>query len=151
MPEFKADFLLPQSPQAVFEFHANTANLLRMIPEHNRPELVAGPATLTSGSEFELKVTTFGVIQQLRFKVTRFESPRLIVDEQLKGPFRSWVQTHEFEPAANGGTRLVYRVEFEPPGGMLGFVVTAPRVIAQLEQTLPIREQRTRELLGAAK
>jgi ligand-binding SRPBCC domain-containing protein len=148
MPEFKADFHLPQTPQAVFEFHASTSNLLRMIPEDNKPELVAGPARLANGAEFELKVTTFGVLQQLRFKVTRFDEPNVIVDQQMKGPFREWVQTHRFEAAPEGGTRLLYCVQFEPPGGLLGFVVTAPRVIAHLEQTLSIRERRTRELLA---
>lgn len=147
MPEYKAEFLLPHTPQAVFEFHSSTSNLLRMIPEDNRPELVDGPQRLATGAEFELKVTTFGVAQQLRFKVTRFEEPHVIVDEQLKGPFRAWVQTHRFEASPEGGTRLLYRVEFEPPGGLLGFVVTSARVIEHLAQTLPYREQRTRELL----
>jgi len=147
MPDFQAEFLLPQTVEVVFEFHSNTANLLRMIPQENKPELLEGPAQLSSGAEFELKVSTFGLAQLLRFKVIDFADPHKIASEQLKGPFRSWRETHHFESVNGGGTRLLYRVDFEPPGGMLGFVVTSSRVIEHLQKLWPYRQQRTLELL----
>jgi len=45
---------------------------------------------------------------------TAYEQYRLFRDEQVSGPFRSWVHSHRFV-AEGGGTRLIDQVEFTLP------------------------------------
>jgi DNA-binding CsgD family transcriptional regulator len=47
---------------------------------------------------------------------TAYVKDRLFVDEQVEGPFASWVHRHEFEDLG-GRTRLTDRVEYRLPGG----------------------------------
>ena len=58
----------------------------------------------------------------------RYEKNRLFVDEQLQGPFASWIHRHEFEDLGVA-TRLTDRVECRLPGGdvvnsLCGWMVT---------------------------
>lgn len=147
MHDFQGEFLLPYSVEKVFEFHSQPVNLQRMFPEDAQAKMVDAPEELATGSEFELHLKVSGLGQQLRFRVTEFAPPNRIVDEQIKGPFKKWIESHHFKPT-DGGTLLVYEVNFVPPGGMLGMMVTPARVLAHLEESMPFREQRTRELLA---
>jgi ligand-binding SRPBCC domain-containing protein len=56
--------------------------------------------------------------------VTRCEPPRLLEDQQVRGPFASLHHRHEFLPA-DGGTRMLDTFIFRPPLGVLGRIVDA--------------------------
>ena len=64
----------------------------------------------------------FGVTWTMTSTITEWDRPRRFVDEQRRGPFKSFRHEHTFEPVDNG-TRLVDHVEFEAPLGVLGRVV----------------------------
>jgi ligand-binding SRPBCC domain-containing protein len=51
-------------------------------------------------------------------EITVWEPPRRFVDCQRRGPYRRWIHEHCFE-AADGGTRVLDRVDYLPPGGWL--------------------------------
>jgi ligand-binding SRPBCC domain-containing protein len=88
-----------------------------------------------------------GIPQRLESEVTVFEPDVLFADEQRAGPFRKWVHSHRFE-AVDGGTRVRDEIEFEPPGGLLGLVVTAAFIQRDLERAFAYRRQKLEELLG---
>jgi ligand-binding SRPBCC domain-containing protein len=48
---------------------------------------------------------------------TAYEKNRLFVDEQIEGPFASWVHRHQFEAVDATTTRLTDHVTFTLPGG----------------------------------
>ncbi len=50
---------------------------------------------------------------------TDYRVNELFVDEQIAGPFASWVHRHEFEALGPHTTRLTDRVTFQLPGGPL--------------------------------
>jgi ligand-binding SRPBCC domain-containing protein len=77
-------------------------------------------------------------------EVTGLERPCLLIEEQRQGPFRRWITTHRFEPI-NEGTLLSLRVEFEPPGGILGLTVTEAFIRRELEWIFQHRAERLRE------
>lgn len=74
------------------------------------------------GEQVTLRATHFGVRFTLTSRVTAFDRPRRFVDEQVRGPLRSWHHTHDFE-AAPAGTVMTDRIRFAAPFGPLGWLV----------------------------
>ncbi len=148
MPEFQSELTFFHDLPSVYAFHMRPQNVLMMLPSNVPGELVEAPSDLVVGSEIEFRFQIGGLMRQsLRLKVTQLEHELLIADEQIHGPFRLWEQIHRFTALPQGGTRLEYACRFEPPGGMMGFVVTEQRILDGLKRLMPYRQQRTRELL----
>jgi ligand-binding SRPBCC domain-containing protein len=61
----------------------------------------------------------FGRTWTMTSVITEWERPRRFVDEQHKGPFKSFRHEHLFTPVENG-TRMVDLVEFTAPFGPIG-------------------------------
>ena len=54
-------------------------------------------------------------------RITELEAPHWFVDEQVRGPFRSFRHEHAFIPGADGdGTIMIDHVVFDAPLGGLG-------------------------------
>jgi ligand-binding SRPBCC domain-containing protein len=57
------------------------------------------------------------------------------------------VHAHTLAQDEDGTVLVTDRIEFEPPGGMLGFLLTADRLKASLEQGLTHRHRELKRLL----
>lgn len=147
MPRYESVLTFAKPLESVFDFFLQPANLLRANPPDLNITLVEAPAVVQLGSRIILQARRFGVAQRLVSEVTALQAQALLRDEQREGPFRKWVQTHAFE-AAGAGTRLTYRVDYEPPGGMLGFVMTAKAIDHELQTVGAYRAVKLAELLG---
>ena len=147
MPPFETSTSLSQPIARVFDFLSTSANLVELTPPEFHVHLVEAPERLHLGARVVLQVRRWGFAQRLVSEVTAFEPDHLLVDEQREGPFRTWTHTHILEPAPGGGTRMTDRIEFEPPGGMLGFLLTAETVSGELQDLFAYRERRLKELL----
>ncbi|WP_258803007.1 SRPBCC family protein [Pseudarthrobacter sp. NS4] len=73
------------------------------------------------GQEVTWRARHFGLPLTMTSRITAFDYPRSFVDEQVRGPFRSFRHVHEFE-ATPGGSVMTDRVEFTAPFGFLGRV-----------------------------
>ena len=60
------------------------------------------------------------------------------MDEQLRGPDRTWVHSHEFEEVPEG-TRIIDRVHYALPLGPLGDLAHALWVRRTLERIFDFR------------
>ena len=60
-----------------------------------------------------------GIKQHLTTRITRFERPRLFVDEQVRGAFASFSHTHEFHPDGDSSV-MVDVFYYRSPLGFLG-------------------------------
>ncbi len=146
MPIFESSVCLARPVEEVFEFFSRPENLGRVSP----PEMqmrVEGPELLNLGARLTLTGRRWGVTQRVVSEITVFEPGARLADEQREGPFRRWVHAHEFE-AVPGGTRVTERVEFEPPGGVLGLVMTAAVVERELRDVFAYRSRQLLELFG---
>jgi ligand-binding SRPBCC domain-containing protein len=147
MPVFEASRNYPRFVQEVFDFFRQPANLVRVSPPELHMRLAEGPERLQLGSRITLLGRRWGVPQRVVSEVTAYELDVFFVDEQRHGPFRKWIHTHRFE-AIPGGTRVVDRIEFEPPGGMLGLMVTAASIERDLQWVFEFRSGKLKEILG---
>jgi ligand-binding SRPBCC domain-containing protein len=146
MPHFETSTILAPPIATVFDFLSLSAKLVEVTPPEFNVRLVEAPERLHFGARVVLQARRWGFSQRLASEVTRFEPDHLLVEEQREGPFRKWIHTHLLEPVP-GGTRMTDRIEFEPPGGMLGFLLTPETIVSELQDLFAYRERRFKELL----
>jgi ligand-binding SRPBCC domain-containing protein len=147
MPYFEAATLLSHPAARVFDFLSVPANLIAVTPPELNMCLVEAPERLFLGARVVLQARYWQFSQRLVSEVTGFEPDRLLVDEQREGPFRKWIHSHRLQ-AVPQGTRMTECVEFEPPGGVLGWMLSAETMLHELEEMFAYREQRFKELLS---
>ena len=117
----EAEQVLPLGLPEAWAFFSDPRNLPLITP----PWLgfaIQGPvcARARNGLLIEYRVRPFPLVA-LRW-ITRLlavEEPVRFIDEQLAGPYRFWQHEHRFEPVP-GGTRMVDRVDYALPLGILG-------------------------------
>ena len=94
----------------VFHFHDNTDNLLKITPPHIKVA-IESRGTPGLGYEVHLRVRQFGLLtMNWHVKITEYVSPTRMVDEQISGPFASWVHQHTFEPIDAETTAVIDEV-----------------------------------------
>jgi ligand-binding SRPBCC domain-containing protein len=150
MPHFQATQSFARPVAEVFDFFCRPLNLVRISPPELHMQLEQGPERIALGSRVALKGRRWGVPQRVVSVIQAFEESVLFADEQVEGPFRRWRHTHRFESLGETATRVSDAIEFEPPGGMLGLIVSASFIEKDLQWIFEFRRQTLIELLGPA-
>lgn len=145
MPIFESRVELPASPEAVFDFISRPANLAAISPPEAGLVFTQAPEVLSEGAAMVCKLQAYGLVQELQQKITKFDPPRSFREELIKGPVKKYIHDYIVEPTP-GGAVLINRIDFEPPGGLMGMMVTADRIMDQLEDGFAYR----RDLLKKA-
>ena len=130
----------------VFHFHDDTRNLLRITPTSIKVtiETMGVPGL---GYEVVLKVRQFGLFtMRWRVRITEYEPPTLMSDEQVSGPFAYWKQTRRLREV-DGGTELTDIVEYRAPFGVLGRITNALVIRRQVLEMFTYRQQMTKQIL----
>lgn len=157
--------------ELVFAFFADPSNLIhllpprlkariedmRVLPPPARP-LAEDPArrfrSVAAGVGTEILIS-FRALPPLPFRerwvarIAEFEWNSHFIDEQARGPFRSFRHRHGISAEARDGqegTLVADAIEFEAPLGGLGAALAR----RQLEAMFAYRQERLPEILGAA-
>jgi ligand-binding SRPBCC domain-containing protein len=146
MPVFETETLLACPPAAVFDFLARPANLVLVSPPELHLKLVDAPERLALGARITVQGSKFGIPQKITNEITAFEEGVSFTDTQVQGPFARFVHTHRVE-AVPGGTRMLDRIEYEAPGGLVGLLLTNDGIRKDLEALAAYRTRRFKELL----
>ncbi len=136
MPEFHALADFRCEPQVVFDFLIRPANVVQLSPPDFHVRLIEGPTVVRLGSTVTVEARNFGLRQRFSVRIIEWEENHLLTDEQIDGPFRYYRHTRQMERTASG-CRLIEVVDFTPPGGMMGMLLTADRLqqyLADLHQ-----------------
>jgi ligand-binding SRPBCC domain-containing protein len=138
---------LRRSRHEVFTFFADAENLERITPPELRFEILTPrPITLRAGGLIDYRLRLFGVRFGWRTRIVSFDPEEEFVDEQLRGPYRSFVHTHRFREIP-GGTEVSDLVRWALSFQPLGEIAT-PIVRRQLERIFRFREAAIREILS---
>lgn len=149
MPVFETSVTLDCPRERAFEFLLRPANIARISPPELGLAFTSAPDVVELGSRIEFKIQGFGQVQTLVHEITRLVHPEQLVETQVRGLFSRWVHEHAFEVNSQGQVVVTDRIEFQPPAGLLGFLVTANRVLDQLEEGFEHRHDQLRKLLAA--
>jgi len=131
----------------VFRFFADVRNLELITPSFLRMRITKAPEELSEGAIIEYRLRIRGIPVRWRTRIDVWDPPRTFVDTQLKGPYRSWRHTHEFEPL-DGGTLVRDVVRYELPLGAIGDVVASRMVERDVALIFAYRRTRLLELLA---
>lgn len=133
---------------AVFDFFSGAENLERITPPWLRFRILTPlPVEIRQGAVIAYSLRVRGIPLKWLTEIERWNPPFEFIDVQLKGPYKLWRHTHRFVEA-EGGTRILDRVDYALPFGPLGRLVHRLQVARDLEKVFDYRERCVRELLG---
>jgi ligand-binding SRPBCC domain-containing protein len=146
----EASLVLPVHVSQVFPFFAAAENLEAITPPELRFRILTPmPIAMQPGALIDYSLRLWGIRLAWRTLISRWEPPTLFVDEQVRGPYRTWVHTHRFSDLGDGHTLIEDEVRYELPWQPAGRLA-GPLVARQLGRIFRYRQQRVRELLGQA-
>ena len=139
--------VLPLPRAQVFPFFSDAMNLERITPPELRFEILTPrPIQMRVGALIDYQLRLFGVPFRWRTRISQWQPPDFFSDEQLKGPYATWIHTHRFFDEPGGGTRMEDEVKYELP--LMPFSRLAlPLVRRQVEHIFNHREKVISQLL----
>lgn len=133
-------------PARLFEFVNAPANRLRVSPPSVRLELLDAPDELSEGCQLRFEVQAYGQRQKFLHEIVEWEHLVGFTENQIEGPFGS--MRHERRVVGSeAGSRFVERVEFTPPGGLLGVLLNESRIRGMLTDGFEHQHRELRRLL----
>lgn len=148
MPQFESRTALNASPEQVFDYILRPANLQAIAPPESQFVFVQPPDVIELGCRLTCKVQAYGVIQQLTYEIVELVSPRRFREKMVEGPLKLWLHDYIIEENPSGGITLVNRIEFEPPGGLMGLIVNANAIMEALEDGFYYRGKALKKVFG---
>ncbi|MEO8540590.1 MAG: SRPBCC family protein [bacterium] len=134
--------------EALFDFHADVANLPVITPPFPPFRLLSPPKASEVGDEQLLRVGWPAFGSTWTAKVVRIIPGLLTEDIQTKGPFRRWRHQHQFRDVARGRATLTDVVSFRLLPTVVGEFVEFYTVRPLLLTMFRYRHRRTRAILA---
>ena len=150
MASFESKVSIACPATAAWDFLIRPVNVLKISPPEMGLSLVDPPEVLVPGCELLVRVQAYGQTQDLLHRFDDFSPHQRFLEEQVKGPMRRFVHEHVFEAVGDGEVTVIDRIEFDPPGGMLGFLLTESRIKSSLVGLFEHRGSALKALLEAA-
>ncbi|MBC1239736.1 SRPBCC family protein [Nostoc sp. 2RC] len=144
MLHFKHSSIINAPPEVVWKFHERPDILKLLTPPWQPVQVVRRDGGLDVGAITEFRLFLGPVPLTWLARHIEHEKYRLFVDEQISGPFESWIHRHEFEPEDSGKTRLTDAISFSMPGGETVELIGGWLVQAQLEAMFRYRHYITK-------
>lgn len=142
----RAEMLVEQPLETVFEFFADAKQLERITPPIlNFKILTPMPVEMKAGLLLDYQISIHKVPIKWRTEIAAWEPPYRFVDRQLKGPYRLWHHEHTFEET-EAGTLVKDKVIYKPIGGALVHKLFVRR---DLEKIFRYRQEKIAEIFAA--
>jgi len=139
--QFVARTIIHASPERVFAFHELPDAHRRLTPPWSGSRVIVPAPSLEVGARaiVDIRVAPLLWIRTELVHIV-YEPPARFVDEQVRGPFKSWRHTHLMTRVGDG-TELADVIDLETPFGALAPILIIPR----LRKLFAYRHRVTRE------
>jgi ligand-binding SRPBCC domain-containing protein len=140
---------IARPPREVFEFFADAHNLEAITPDWLRFRIVTpGRIEMRPGTLIDYRLRLHGLPIRWLTRIESWEPGRRFTDVQVRGPYRLWHHTHEFEAGPDGETVVRDRVRYALPLGPLGELSRRLFVARDLERIFDHRLASVSKVLG---
>ena len=146
MPESVSSSIIECSAVQLRAFLGRTANLPQISDPDLELEILAAPEIVTLGRRIEFRITAYGFKQRATHEYVNVEDMQ-IIEDQVEGPLRAWKHAQQIEIITASQCWLTDRVEFVPPGGMLGYMLTEAKVLTSIQDGMQIRYDALNEII----
>ncbi len=147
--ELQSEDWLPRPIGEVFPFFGDAYNLERITPGFLRFKVLrTSDSEIRRGTLIDYRLRLHGIPFTWRTIIDEWVPGVRFVDRQLKGPFKLWHHTHEFE-SRDGGTVMRDHVRYDVPLGALGRLVAGSFVRRDVEEIFRYRQAQTRMIFKA--
>ena len=147
MPTYQTEMTLQADREKVWDFLCRPANLLELSHPDVRLTIEEAPETIELGSRIRFAIFVMGATIRSVHEIVAFESPERFIEEQIEGPFKQWRHEHVFRPLGEQQVTLFDLIEYEPPGGMMGLLLSEARIRSQLDEGFAHRQDELKYLL----
>ena len=115
----ESEQLVRRSLDEVFAFFSDSGNLEKLTPPWMSFR-VMGSSTpaMAQGTTIDYRLRVHGIPLRWRSLISSWKPPFEFIDEQVQGPYRSWVHRHSFHETEHG-VIVRDRVEYSVLGGAL--------------------------------
>lgn len=148
MAVFETRLQLPTSAERLFEFLSRPDHAVDLAPPGTSVEIVSAPDVLDVGAQIAFDLSGMGPTQRFVHEVTVFERHTQISVKQVRGPFKAFVHDATLQMHEAERVELVDRIEFAPPGGLAGLLLTEARIYRMFEEGYEHRHAELREKFG---
>jgi len=115
---FETEQWFPQSPETLFPFFTDAANLEQLTPPWLHFRIQSQSVELREGTQIRYRLRLHGIPLRWQSEITAWEPPFRFVDTQIRGPYRVWTHEHVFE-YRDGATVMRDRVQYGVIGGSI--------------------------------
>lgn len=149
MALIEVSYVIPATVPQVYDCLTQPQNLARLLSPLLEVEWQSGGEEgLKRGSEILLTMTRYHLSQQVRLRVEDVVPEQTLTYRQTLGLFAYWLHTMKFQPVENNETRVLDRVEYELPMGILGHLASDLWVRRDIERLLRHRLRVAADLFG---
>jgi ligand-binding SRPBCC domain-containing protein len=148
MAHFTRSIQIAAPPEAVFDFHADPRNIVKVAAPPVQARLLEPyDVPLRQGSIVRLRVVLLGMLPQLwESEIVVCGRPNEFVDEQRRGPFGHWRHRHLFRPSETG-TELTDDVDYELSTALPFRLMGAEAMTRTMENLFARRLELTKQLI----
>lgn len=140
---FESSVVIAASAEALFEFHQNPENLVKISAPWPRIVVEDSQPIARVGETFRVRIAFPLFPLGWKGRWLEVEEGRALVDTAEDSPFQHFRHEHRFEPC-EGGTRLMDRLEFRLGGGFFSRVLETMALRVVLPLAFRDRQRRTR-------
>jgi ligand-binding SRPBCC domain-containing protein len=151
MPHFEIVQHFPFDRDRVFAFFLRPANVVAVAPPEMGMQLLEAPEVAQVGSRIVVRIRLWGLSTRIITEVVEVVAPELLVEEQRQGPFARWRHERRLVALGANETAVTERVDYEPPGGLLGLTLMTRAIEVQLARAYESRQGRMLEMLAAGR
>lgn len=151
MAVFESSITVAVARDKLFELLITPGIHEKLSPANVGLRFINPPEKLSGGIQFQFKAQAWGMIQTSTHEVTEFDAPVRFVERQVKGPLKEWIHEHLFVETPDGGTTMTDRIQFLPPGGLIGAIATEARILDALDDGFFHRHQQLKKILASLK
>ena len=125
--------------ELVFDLSLDIDSHLASMSDSNERAVAGVTSGLVGlGEQVTWRATHYRIPFTMTSRVTELDRPHRFVDQQVKGPFRTFHHEHLYEYVA-GETVMIDRIRFDAPVGIIGRVVERLMLARYLQRLIEHR------------